>query len=388
MKHDPDDGSNGTDGQNTRSHLNNFTSGEGPSTSVDRQRDDRPASADDGGHPRTVIEHGTDDGWRPVSLDRRPQWQQAHGRSSPMHGHPSSTISSSTSSRELVQQPSVTMRDLIRVYEPLLCCPACSPPSRLVAPTTLHCGHTVCARHVRTEVTRPSPSSGSYSAQSTRPPVHHETNRPHSAPADQPPPVVPVVPSCPLPTCQPRAREQIITPRIPPGSTVAYYPPIPQPAAGVIEFNRVTVPEPRPDVSLGRVLLLLDKAEVWEESRKDEHSDTDESDGTDEDYQSQASEDALAGLDSQASTPSGRRSRRRSRRTSNARKRSRRDEYSDGSHHRHTTHEELEDRFKKDLMESLTCEICFVLLYQPVTTPCQHVLSISSFLISIGNCQY
>ena len=27
----------------------------------------------------------------------------------------------------------------------------------------------------------------------------------------------------------------------------------------------------------------------------------------------------------------------------------------------------------KELLSELTCEICFTILYQPVTTPCQHV---------------
>lgn len=30
-------------------------------------------------------------------------------------------------------------------------------------------------------------------------------------------------------------------------------------------------------------------------------------------------------------------------------------------------------KLEKDLMAELTCEICFMLLYQPITTPCQHV---------------
>jgi hypothetical protein len=38
-------------------------------------------------------------------------------------------------------------------------------------------------------------------------------------------------------------------------------------------------------------------------------------------------------------------------------------------------------RFHKDLLTELTCEICFILLYQPITTPCQHV-RLSSHLIS------
>jgi hypothetical protein len=34
--------------------------------------------------------------------------------------------------------------------------------------------------------------------------------------------------------------------------------------------------------------------------------------------------------------------------------------------------------FEKEMLSELTCEICFMLLYQPVTTPCQHV-SLSLF---------
>ena len=36
--------------------------------------------------------------------------------------------------------------------------------------------------------------------------------------------------------------------------------------------------------------------------------------------------------------------------------------------------------FDKALAAELTCEICFMLLYQPITTPCQHVRSLAFFL--------
>jgi hypothetical protein len=39
--------------------------------------------------------------------------------------------------------------------------------------------------------------------------------------------------------------------------------------------------------------------------------------------------------------------------------------------------------FQKDLLAELTCEICFVLLYQPITTPCQHVRPIPSLILQI-----
>ena len=49
------------------------------------------------------------------------------------------------------------------------------------------------------------------------------------------------------------------------------------------------------------------------------------------------------------------------------------DGYGHRRHFRCSREEERAERFQKDLVESLTCEICFMLLYQPVTTPCQHV---------------
>ncbi|KAL5530151.1 hypothetical protein ACEPAF_6408 [Sanghuangporus sanghuang] len=332
----------------------------------------RAASAGDEQHPGTVIGRSARDDGRFASGDRRQQ--AGHGRSPhrPAHGL---LDNSSTSSHELP----TTMHDLVRSYVPLLSCPACSPPSPLVAPTTLHCGHTVCARHVRTgDFTRPSPSS-SASASSVAVSFLSLTTDSHASSSNSGPGIVPnasssvpVLPTCPLLTCRPRARRQVITPNIPPESTVAYYPPIVQPITPELgETNRITVSDPRLDVSVGRVLHLLGKARSWQTREDIEQRLTEESNGSDDESPEEEGngEDAVP---KSGSRPSTNGTRRRSRPASRSRKRSRKDDNWDGRHYRHRTREELVERFNKELSESLTCEICFMLLYQPVTTPCQH----------------
>ena len=359
----------------------NFTSLGVGSSSVDRQSVDHTASSDDEQCPGTTIDPSPDDCHPSTSLDRHRQEQHDRPRPSPLlvNRHPNNTSSTTplppAPSFDKDSSPTV-MSNLVQSYTTLLLCPACSPPSRLVGPTTLHCGHTVCSRHVRTKITRssPSPPSSSRSVETSAsqgPSRERETpNTPVNSTVS-----VPIVPSCPLPTCRPRLRDQVVTPRIPPNSTVAYYPPIPQPTTGAIESTRVTVSEPRLDVSVGRILHLLEKAEGWEDPRKKEVTDAEDTDATDDDSQEDEHEGKLATdvTSSGEQTPGARRNRRRSGRTSEARKRLRRNDLTDGRHYQHSTQEELEDVFKKELSESLTCEICFMLLYQPVTTPCQHV---------------
>ncbi|KAL5487777.1 hypothetical protein ACEPAI_5885 [Sanghuangporus weigelae] len=337
----------------------------------------RAASAGDEQLPGTAIGRSAHDGRRLSSGDRRQQAQEPepdHGHSPPRPAH-GLLDNSSTSSHELP----TTMRDLLSSYAPLLSCPACSPPSFLVSPTTLHCGHTVCARHVRTEeFTRPS-SSSSACASSLAASFLPLTTGSHASSSNSSPGTlpnasssVPVLPTCPLLTCRPRARRQVITPNIPPESTVAYYPPILQPNAPELgETNRITVSDPRLDVSLGRVLHLLEKARSWQTRENIEQRLTEESDGSADESQEEE-ENGEDAVPESGSRPSTNRTRRRSRPASRSRKRSRRDDNWDGRHYRHRTREELVERFNKELSESLTCEICFMLLYQPVTTPCQH----------------
>jgi hypothetical protein len=53
----------------------------------------------------------------------------------------------------------------------------------------------------------------------------------------------------------------------------------------------------------------------------------------------------------------------------------------DRRHHypqrRYQSHAELAEAFEKALLQELTCEICFSVFHKPITTPCQHVRTIS-----------
>lgn len=292
--------------------------------------------------------------------------------------HNSSTLSAQGKPKDSVEPPAPIM--VTDSCSSLLLCPACTPPVRLVNPTTLHCGHTVCAKHVRTpgqdassstpvppSVT-PSPSPEP-SPRNERPNILSPSSRRRN-PVLDPAPVVPVVPSCPLPTCKPGIRRPVITPNIPRESPVAYYPPIPQ---SVIEHPNVTVAEPLQDVSIGRILSLIEKVENKEhdltatEERTGAGSSGSEEDEEDED----SSEEELQRVNTAIASPDFSQ-RRRLHRTSKAKKRVRSQQCSEGAHHRHTIRKELEAQFKKELIECLTCEICFMLLFEPITTPCQH----------------
>lgn len=300
----------------------------------------------------------------------------------------SSSLSAHDERKDEDQPPSSTM--LVQLCSALLLCPACSPPVRLVNPTTLHCGHTVCSRHVKTAQSQDSSSSTPVPPSVTPSPSPEPSPRNERAsflspssrrrnPILDPPPAVPVVPSCPLPTCKPGIRRPVVTPNIPRESSVAYYPPIPQ---TVIEHPNVTVPEPLLDVSISRILHLIERTENQEHGFKSaEEGNRSESSGSEDEESDEASDDGSQGTSTPV-TPSESGQRRRVLRINKRRKRVRSLQYSEGAHHRHTIRKELEEQFKKELVEYLTCEICFVLLYEPVTTPCQHVCDLIIFYIS------
>ncbi|KAI0638226.1 hypothetical protein C8Q77DRAFT_1215091 [Trametes polyzona] len=233
---------------------------------------------------------------------------------------------------------------------PLLHCPLCAPPALLRAPVTLHCGHTVCAAHLASS-SAPSSSRASDTA--------------------------PSLPSCPLPTC-PSAPA-----RAP--ATFSHPPPL--------------------DVTVNKLIEILNAPPVEEAPPPSYHDDPDER--TDTEYEADSASDLeylplppqsptnVASRDpsppsreidqvGRVSTPSPTRSnpRHRSRSPSEAsprlppRKRRRR------LHRRvsppqartspHRTDHDPQARIEKELLSELTCEICFGLLWQPLTTPCQH----------------
>lgn len=338
-------------------------------------------------------------------------------------------------------------------FAPFLQCLACDPPGLLVAPTTLHCGHTVCAHHVRSPADgqddghehgeQPSASSSRLQLPTTLARIlsNNPTQQHIPPPPTQQPPdpanangQLLVMPTCPIPNCRQAfasGNHNSTRINIPPNSTVAYYPPMQQQQlAHDLLQQRVTIPEPRIDVSVSRVLGLLERTEPWVSDAENEtdvvrvrgdevHESGDESD-EDERGDNLDEETSLPSTDSQGHAgPSSLRRRRPSSpsdaqdnvrscsgRSPRPRKRPRRQSVTkdpdslSNSHftartaHRprspgsldHTpprTREGAEERFNKELTEQLSCEICFILLYEPVTTPCQHVRKI--ILIPLGS---
>ena len=236
-------------------------------------------------------------------------------------------------------------------YAPLLNCPACIPPARLRAPTTLYCGHTICSGHLHRAS---SPEASSSKVGSSLEPV-----------------------LCPLPSCRTTPTvKSVLAPNIPPESPVKYYAlpsSVPAPSPEQAGMNRK---DPRIDVLLGRVMDLVGLMErsgayIIDRGGQEEHSDeTDGSEEDDEDLRHRHS--PKSGSESDSST-SARHRLAQARPERYPRKRLRCElNQSPRASLRHVRDRDMDD-FLKELNEVLTCDICSSLLYQPVTTPCQHV---------------
>ncbi|OCH94063.1 hypothetical protein OBBRIDRAFT_770337 [Obba rivulosa] len=204
-------------------------------------------------------------------------------------------------------------------YLPLLHCPLCVPSRLLVSPYTLRCGHTVCASHL------PAPSATS------------------------------AVPRCPLPTCTPS------TAALPhPQANVAFIP-APPPAT-------VPGPSPRVDVTVSKIISLLLAARAWfaqeqlppriptpspappARRRRILHTPTSSPHAS-----TSCLPEPLHLPISESSTSSVLPPTARS---ANAPDR--------------PDLPRASERLTKELATELTCEICFALLWMPITTPCQH----------------
>ncbi|KAI0375682.1 hypothetical protein BV20DRAFT_959699 [Pilatotrama ljubarskyi] len=248
---------------------------------------------------------------------------------------------------------------------PLLYCPLCSPPALLRAPVTLQCGHTFCAAHF-TPYSAPSTSKATDAA--------------------------PSLPSCPLPTCSSTSRPPLCS----------HPPPL--------------------DVTVNKVIGILSTPETEDVPPPSFHDDSDER--TDSEYEvdsdsdleylplppqspqspaSVASRSASspvrdpdpAGLVSRSLPPrvdTRHRSRSRSQPSPRLPPRKRRRHL----HRRvsptsrsqpHRSDHDPQARLEKELLSELTCEICFGLLWQPLTTPCQHTFCTRCLFRSLDHSQ-
>jgi hypothetical protein len=224
---------------------------------------------------------------------------------------------------------------------PLLCCPCCPPRTRLVDPTTLRCGHTVCAVHLHSNRSGAPPSSSS---------------------------------RCPLPTCRP-GEDDTLRPRIPHSSSVVYIPahadaiPVPSSSAdsGV-----------KSDVTLNKLIGLVERAErqLAEEVpliHLGSSDDDDEEAGDGPPPLIPPVSPLLPSIPLGSDTPGSPNIRPRKRRRARA--------PSGPTLPLPPPHVALAPWFEKELLGELTCEICYMMFYQPVTTPCQHV---RSFIFSLA----
>ncbi|KAI1786509.1 hypothetical protein LXA43DRAFT_53207 [Ganoderma leucocontextum] len=274
---------------------------------------------------------------------------QAHHRNPPTSIPSSPTPSSNASSSSLpltdepCLQPHMLPDHLLRVLQ----CPLCPPASLLRAPVTLHCGHTFCASHF---APRNVPST-------SKPPESAST-----------------LPQCRLPICSPSPCSL---------TTFSHTPPT--------------------DVTTNKLLGLLDRAsrEGIQPDPFPPHFSDDHDDHTDSERElesdpeleylpilpqspSSGSSSSPTRDSADPSTASGSSSPRRPRSPEaspslHPRKRRRRLRLPPASsqshaqpHHRNDHDRYTSDRLEKELLTELSCEICFGLFWQPITTPCQH----------------
>lgn len=325
----------------------------------------------------------------------------------PEHVAPSAAVDDETDARLLPAQ-----------IKPFLNCPCCVPQAPFVAPTTLRCGHTVCARHIPRPANAPTslvPKPGQKESDGTPP----ESSDPSPARAH--------LLRCPIPTCTQAASTSAgaLNPNIPSESRVTYHPAPPTESANEDDDDLSHLISDRADVTVAKVMSVIERSEraiMEEEARQalllvptlpqldGEHTD-DEGDANDEPDDDRyslppsasrgTSADGTAGngsatssadtasLSGSVGTSVSRSSlhsvRHRSRSEvdfpspeSRPRKRRRRANMSPSptSIPRPDEPRSAQALFEKELMTELTCEICFMLFYQPVTAPCQHTFCV------------
>lgn len=246
----------------------------------------------------------------------------------------------------------------------LLHCPVCPPSSPLIAPVTLFCGHSVCASHVL--VPSLSPSF---------------------------PRLLRLSP-CPLSACAVSPSNPALLPNIPSSSRVTFYP-----ASGLLSDRDVaafaTIPDSRTDVTINKLASIVHRYDQHAQSIEilptlgaDSGSDTETEDEEILDGNTTHPSPSQPGVFTPGSTsivpsdPSSPSSistqiassldaslQQQAPARPNAKKRRRKHP---PPPRRLDSPAQSADQFESELLAELSCEICFMLLYQPITSPCQH----------------
>lgn len=285
---------------------------------------------------------------------------------------------------------------------PLLRCASCR--LLLEAPTTLNCGHTVCSKHVSLDrhasSVTPSPASSSQTGSSDPAPAHTPVSSAPLYPSHRSRPS-----ACPVEGCRPRQPASRVLSRSGDaisGSGVTVTPAAdqPPPAPPVAASQNPLRSQAKLDVTVSKLLEAVTTAAraqtgpaAGPSGQPPSHSDSDSEDDSDDDSAQRSSriQYPLArspspdrnGDDGPTETRSVlNHNRIPSESPPRPRKRQR-------IHMPVQTPTGVPDRtspaltFEKELLGELTCEICFMLMHQPITTPCQHV----SFLSSLNSVQ-
>ena len=255
-------------------------------------------------------------------------------------------------------------------------------------PITLPCGHTLSASHISLPAL---------------PPVHVDSTLPHDLFAAQQKQHQQRLNlwagvMCPIPTCKrysanassnPHSGVSSIADSLPmpeaqSASGVAYYPPPPDPTSFVLNAASHVHQSPLLDISVEKVLNLVKQEIIRRETvltsiRAPTEDDTDESDdeptprsGLSIDL-SQLSHQVASGLSGPVS-PLVRRQSKRRRNGTMPTARARSPSPDDWP-------------FRKDLSSVVECDVCAMMLYEPVTTPCQHVSTTSSTPVGANSLQ-
>ncbi|KAF8607611.1 hypothetical protein BDV93DRAFT_519641 [Ceratobasidium sp. AG-I] len=274
----------------------------------------------------------------------------------------------------------------------LLRCASCR--LLLEAPTTLNCGHTVCSKHMSADghviSITPSLASSSQAVSSDPGPAHTPDS---SAPLQSSYRSLPS--ACPVEGCRPRqpARVRMVSRSNDPNNGITVTPATDQPPpaahAPTISQNPLHS-RPKLDVTVSKLLEVITTAARAQTApaadlsgQPPSHNDSDSEDHSDDEsteriprmHHPQLSRSRTPDRNGDDGPPQSRSGINHDRGESASPPRPRK---------RQRTHVPVQtatgvpDRtspaltFEKELLGELTCEICFMLLHQPITTPCQH----------------